>query len=133
MADEKPKKRRGPGRPFLPGDDPRRANVPGPKEPPARVEVEGAGLLGDMRFVWENDKAHDDTPQRKRLRKLLDADLHKFYREFRDLEKADLLGKGGGDDRKGGTGESGSATAPAAPDLGTARCLELIDDLLKDT
>jgi hypothetical protein len=127
---DKPKKPRG--KPFVKGEDPRRANTAEKPPPPPRVEVEGSGLLADYRFVWENDKAHDDTPQRRTLRKMLDDDPRGFVKDLKELEKAELSGKAAGEKAPGACGVPSPAD-PQPADLGADRCLELIDQLLGET
>lgn len=103
-------------------------NPPEKPEPPPRVEVDGEGLIADYRFVWENDKAHDDTPKRKTLRKLLVNDPRGFVKDLKELEKAQAAGGGSA---KAGLVEGGGAShSPPAADSGADRAKGLIERLL---
>lgn len=93
-----------------------------PREVPALVVVEGEGLLGSMRHVLANVKAHDATEEQKQARGWLADDRTGWFREKAKLEAAELIAKGKG---KGGSDEL------VVEDVGTTAALGLVDELLR--
>lgn len=137
---DKPK-RPAPAHAFKPGFDPRRANITPEKAADQQgkkllVPVEGTGMLAAMRHVLANPGYHDSTAEQVIARDLR-KNTREFARQFAELTKLEEIAKaqaGRGGVEPGGDGPiHGSPVPTPPPDLGTARCLELIDQLLGET
>lgn len=104
---------------FVPGD-PRinRTNGPGEKKhKPSQV-------LCDMRAVYGQDESKDKGPAQKALRNLFKEDLDKFLLRLSRLENAYQAGESK-------NGKAPKESPPAAVDIGEARSLALLEELLK--
>jgi hypothetical protein len=80
-------------------------------------------LLRDMRFVYGHDEGADRTAGHRHCREWLRSDKKGFLSKLADLEKA-----------AGGSAKAGRPDAPAAPaeeDIGTEKCVQLCEELLK--
>lgn len=115
------------GRPFQkgnPGGPGRRKGGASkkPAHPPPFVPTLPAGetydILADMQHAYHRPPTDDRTAGQQRCRKWLDDAPAAFMARLTELEKQK---------------EGGGQTPPgAAPDLGTDRCIALIEQLLKE-
>lgn len=90
-----------------------------PKVIPELVVVEGEGLLGAIRHVLANHKAHDVTEEQRQARGWLRDDRAGFFREKSKLEQAEMVAKGEAKSREVGE------------DVGASASLELVRDLIQ--
>jgi len=113
---EKPRRGRGPGRPFTKNDPRIRQNLEATE---GGLSTEERPLLEVMRHVTTKPRSADWTHQQREWRQYYQESKDKFMARLLDLEEA------------AARAYRPEATASAARDEGTGRARELIERLLK--